>query len=175
MVTVNCIVLFTALRRPEREADHQGNLSDCTGPQKGWSHFRYLLHMFSVQILTLLYLCCEFGSSSRQDPHIYFCIVSRSVLKWPCRHLASIWRKDLGELAELLILRCMRLRDFVVNDGQLWPLLLLLLSSSSSSSSSSPLCRVSTHIFPRQTMSLRNTLLQLFCCCCCCCLWCFCL
>jgi hypothetical protein len=37
-------------------------------------------------------------------------------------------------------------------------LLLLLLSSSLS-----PLCRVSTHIFPRQTMSLGNTLLQLFC------------
>jgi hypothetical protein len=38
-----------------------------------------------------------------------------------------------------------------------------LLSSSSSSSSLSPLCRVSTHTFPRQTMSLGNTLLQLFC------------
>jgi len=49
--------------------------------------------------------------------------------------------------------------------------LVILLSSSisSSSSSSSPLCRVSTHIFLRQTMSLRNTLLQLFCRCC---LWC---
>ena len=31
------------------------------------------------------------------------------------------------------------------------------------SSSLSPLCRVSTHIFLRQTMSLGNTLLQLFC------------
>jgi hypothetical protein len=39
----------------------------------------------------------------------------------------------------------------------------------SSPSSLSPLCRVSTHIFPRQTMSLRSTLLQPFCCCC---LWC---
>ena len=36
-------------------------------------------------------------------------------------------------------------------------LLLLLSSSSSSSSSSSPLCRVFTHIFLRQTMSLGNT------------------
>ena len=44
-------------------------------------------------------------------------------------------------------------------------LLLLLLSSSSSSSSSiSSLCRVSTLIFLRQTMSLGNTVLQLFWC-----------
>ena len=41
---------------------------------------------------------------------------------------------------------------------------LLLLSSSSSSSSSSPLCRVFILIFLRQTMSLGNTVLQLFCC-----------
>ena len=39
--------------------------------------------------------------------------------------------------------------------------LLLLLLSSSSSSSSSPLCRV---FILRQTMSLGNTVLQLFCC-----------
>jgi hypothetical protein len=39
-------------------------------------------------------------------------------------------------------------------------LLLLLLSSSSSLS---PLCRVFIHIFLTQTMSLRNTMLQLFC------------
>ena len=51
-----------------------------------------------------------------------------------------------------------------------WPtallllLLLLLLLSSSSSSSSSPLYRVFIVIFLRQTMSLGNTLLQLFCC-----------
>jgi hypothetical protein len=37
-------------------------------------------------------------------------------------------------------------------------LLLLLLSSSLS-----PLCRVFIHIFLRQTMSLRNTMLQPFC------------
>ena len=47
-------------------------------------------------------------------------------------------------------------------------LLLLLLSSSSSSSlsssSSSPLCRAFILIFLRQTMSLANTVLQLFCC-----------
>ena len=43
-------------------------------------------------------------------------------------------------------------------------LLLLLLSSSSS-----PLCRISIHIFPSQTMSLGDTLLQLFCLFC---LWC---
>ena len=43
-------------------------------------------------------------------------------------------------------------------------LLLLLLSSSSSSSSSSPLCRVFILIFLRQTTSLGNTVLQLFCC-----------
>ena len=45
-------------------------------------------------------------------------------------------------------------------------LLLLLLSSSSSSSSasSSPLCTVFILIFLRQTMSLGNTVLQLFCC-----------
>jgi len=50
-------------------------------------------------------------------------------------------------------------------------LLLLLLSSSSSSSSLSspssallsPSCRVFIHIFPRQTMSLGNTVFQLFC------------
>ena len=47
--------------------------------------------------------------------------------------------------------------------------LLLLLLLLSSSSSLSPLCRVSIHIFLRQTMSLGNTLLQLFCLCC---LWC---
>ena len=41
---------------------------------------------------------------------------------------------------------------------------LLLLLSSSSSSSSSPLCTVLILIFLRQTMSLGNTLLQLFCC-----------
>jgi hypothetical protein len=40
--------------------------------------------------------------------------------------------------------------------------LLLLLSSSSSSSLVSPLCRVTTLIFLRQTMSLGNTVLQLF-------------
>jgi hypothetical protein len=40
-------------------------------------------------------------------------------------------------------------------------LLLLLLSSALS-----PLCRVSIHIFLRQTMSLGDTLLQLFCLCC---------
>ena len=39
------------------------------------------------------------------------------------------------------------------------PLLLLLLLSLS------PLCRVPIHIFPRQTMSLGDTLLQLFCLC----------
>jgi len=44
-------------------------------------------------------------------------------------------------------------------------LLLLLLSSSSSSPSSlSPLCRVFILIFLRQTLSLGNTVLQLFCC-----------
>jgi hypothetical protein len=47
--------------------------------------------------------------------------------------------------------------SFVVQNLNLAELLLLL------SSSSSPLCRVSTHTFPRQTMSLGNTLLQLFC------------
>ena len=40
----------------------------------------------------------------------------------------------------------------------------LLLLLSSSSSSSSPLCRVFILIFLRQTVSLRNTVLQLFCC-----------
>jgi len=39
-----------------------------------------------------------------------------------------------------------------------------LLSSSSSSSSTSTLCRVLIRIFLRQTMSLGNTVLQLFCC-----------
>ena len=43
-------------------------------------------------------------------------------------------------------------------------LLLLLLLLSSSSSSSSPLCRVFILIFLRQTMSLGNIELQLFCC-----------
>jgi hypothetical protein len=42
----------------------------------------------------------------------------------------------------------------------------LLLLLSSSSSSSSPLCRVPIHIFPRQTISLGDTFLQLFCLCC---------
>ena len=46
---------------------------------------------------------------------------------------------------------------------------ILLLLSSSSSSSMSPLCRVAIHIFPGQTMSLGDTLLQLFCLYC---LWC---
>ena len=41
---------------------------------------------------------------------------------------------------------------------------MLLSPSSSSSSSSSPLCGVFIHIFLRQTMSLGNTVLQLFCC-----------
>jgi len=40
----------------------------------------------------------------------------------------------------------------------------LLLLSSPSSSSSSPLCRVFILIFLRQTISLGNTVLQLFCC-----------
>ena len=43
-------------------------------------------------------------------------------------------------------------------------LLLLLLLLLLSSSSSSPLCRVFILIFLRQTMSLGNTVLQLFCC-----------
>ena len=42
---------------------------------------------------------------------------------------------------------------------------LLLLLSSSSSSSSSPLRRVFILIFLRQTMSLGNTVVQLFSCC----------
>jgi len=41
---------------------------------------------------------------------------------------------------------------------------LLLLLLSSSSSSSSPLCRVFILIYLRKTMSLDNTVLQLFCC-----------
>ena len=41
---------------------------------------------------------------------------------------------------------------------------ILLLSSSSSSSPSSPLCRVFILIFLRQTISVGNTVLQLFCC-----------
>jgi len=48
---------------------------------------------------------------------------------------------------------------------------LLLLLLSSSSSPSSPLCRVFILIFLRHTMSLGNTLLQLFCCYC---SWCLC-
>jgi hypothetical protein len=43
------------------------------------------------------------------------------------------------------------------------PLLLLLLLLLLLSSSLSPLCRVFTHIFRRQTMSLSSTMLQLFC------------
>ena len=59
------------------------------------------------------------------------------------------------------------------NESPSLSILLLLLSSSSSSSSSSlslssssssPLCRVFILIFLRQTMSLGNTELQLFCC-----------
>jgi hypothetical protein len=42
-------------------------------------------------------------------------------------------------------------------------LLLLLSSSSSSSSPLSPLWRVFIHIFLKQTMSLRNIMLQPFC------------
>ena len=45
-----------------------------------------------------------------------------------------------------------------------WLSLLFVILSSSSSSSSSPLCRVFILIFLRQTMSLGNTVLQLFCC-----------
>ena len=39
--------------------------------------------------------------------------------------------------------------------------IIVILLSSSSSSSFSPLCRVSIYIFPRQTMSIGDTLLQL--------------
>ena len=60
--------------------------------------------------------------------------------------------------------RCHRLSHATIT-------LLLLLSSSSSSSSSSPLYRVFILIFLRQTMSLGNTLLQLFCCYCSWCLY----
>ena len=45
-----------------------------------------------------------------------------------------------------------------------WLFFFLLLLLLSSSSSSSPLCRVFILIFLTQTMSLRNTVLQLFCC-----------
>ena len=41
-------------------------------------------------------------------------------------------------------------------------LLLFILSSTSSSSSASPSCRVFTLMFVKQTMPLRNTVLQLF-------------
>ena len=58
-------------------------------------------------------------------------------------------------------LTCLTLQE---HDDDEILLLLLLLSSSSSSSSSSPLCRVFILIFLRQTMSLENTVLQLFCC-----------
>jgi hypothetical protein len=40
-------------------------------------------------------------------------------------------------------------------------LLLLLLLSAAAAAALSPLCRVSIHVFPRQTMSLGDTLLQL--------------
>ena len=53
----------------------------------------------------------------------------------------------------IYIVRSLHLRIFSAS------LLLLLLSSSSS-----PLCRVLILIFLRQTMSLGNTVLQLFCC-----------
>jgi len=49
-------------------------------------------------------------------------------------------------------------------NSYVYQLLLLLLLLSSLSSSVSPLCRVSTHIFLRQTISLGNTVLQLFWC-----------
>ena len=58
-------------------------------------------------------------------------------------------------LTELWVARCYA--EVSYNNSEL---LLLLLSSSSSS----PLCRVFILIFLRQTMSLGNTVLQLFCC-----------
>jgi hypothetical protein len=69
--------------------------------------------------------------------------------------------------------KILKYKDLTIEIQHMWNvktasihlLLLLLLSSSSLS----PLCRVFIHIFLRQTMSLRNTMLQLFCRCC---LWC---
>ena len=59
-------------------------------------------------------------------------------------------------------------KDVITSKHSLFPITetyTLLYSSPSALlfSSLSPLCRVSTHIFPRQIMSLGNTLLQLFC------------
>jgi hypothetical protein len=66
-----------------------------------------------------------------------------------------------SEFPDAAILVLLVPEEMMVLDTYL--LLLLLSSSSSSSSSLAPLCRVFIRIFPRQTMSLRNTLLQLFC------------
>jgi hypothetical protein len=68
---------------------------------------------------------------------------------WFGLHNNIWWRVRHGKLLLAIILQ----------------LLLLLVVLLLSSSSSSPLCRVSIHIFPRQTMSLGDTLLQLFCLC----------
>ena len=60
------------------------------------------------------------------------------------------------------------LLKYFLNDFEMVPVALVITGIiinllSSSSSSLSPLCRVFIHIFPTQTMSIGNTVFQLFC------------
>ena len=70
----------------------------------------------------------------------------------------SFEQADTCRLIDCIVVLC------CVCDSTVRNYILLLLLLLSSSSSSSPLCRVFILIFLRQTMSLGNTVLQLFCC-----------
>jgi len=87
--------------------------------------------------------------------NLWAATLSRSATKWG--YTKGDTRMCKTSRAVSLLLSALGFLSYIV--------LLLLLSSSSSSSSSSsvsPLCRVSTLVFLRQTMSLGNTVLQLF-------------
>jgi len=81
---------------------------------------------------------------------------------WEAWHLLpNIHSLRSSERTDLLVY-CVE--HFTTNFVLFWKLLLLLLLLLSSSSLSSPLCKVIIPIFLRQTVSLGNKVLQLFCC-----------
>jgi len=100
----------------------------------------------------------------------WFPCVYKRMLRWfPRLQVAtecfSCSPPDLNFLDLYFVFMCMHNNDCHQATAHLQlNILSLLLSSSSSSSSSPPLCRVFILMFLRQTMSLWNTVLQLFCC-----------
>ena len=122
---------------------------------KGCPTRRYTVHNF---MLLFLYICYCRRRFRQVTP------ILTSTLKVPSLNIGrstGYFTDVYGFLQSSLA----HVEIVVQNRTQVLPtILLLLLLSLSSSSSSSPSCRVFILIFLRQTMSLGNTVLQLFCC-----------